>query len=126
MTVTVILYIEDNSINANLLTKRLHKRNVLVIVAESGTKGFEMAIRHQPAVILMDYNLPDKNGIAVTQRLKRNSVTKHIPVIMLTADAADATRIAAQKAGVDGFLLKPVTLYDLMHALNNVVGDQIT
>ncbi|MEO1442923.1 MAG: response regulator, partial [Chloroflexota bacterium] len=80
--VITVLYVEDNKVNAELMTRRLRRENIVVMTAENGKAGIESAMRHVPDLILMDFNLPDINGIEVMRRLQKQEDTASIPVVM--------------------------------------------
>ena len=109
-----ILYVEDNDDNVYMLTNRLRRAGFTVIVATDGTQGVAMATSEQPDLILMDLTLPDIDGEEATGRIKANSVTKHIPVIALTANAMSGDREKAIAAGCDDFDTKPVDMSRLL------------
>ncbi|MEO0564047.1 MAG: response regulator [Chloroflexota bacterium] len=117
----IILYIEDNDDMGTLLVRRLRRMDKLVMVAESGKEGIEMAVHHMPALIFMDYNMPEMNGVEVTRRLKAFPATQTIPIVMLTADNSVETRAAALAAGCDAFLTKPVKREELEGILNQLL-----
>jgi two-component system cell cycle response regulator len=120
MVKSTVLYIEDNPQNASLITKRLRRDNVLVLVAETGAKGLEDAHNHQPDLILMDFHLPDIDGVEVMRELKNDPATAHIPVAMLTADESAETRRFATEAGCDDYLLKPVAKQCLLNTIHRL------
>ncbi|MFZ4815263.1 MAG: response regulator [Phototrophicaceae bacterium] len=112
-----LLYVEDNPTNADLITKQLIRENMIVLVAETGYEGIEMAIHHNPNIILLDFNLPDLSGIEVMERLRKMPSMAQTPVIMLTADSTSNVRQHALDAGCVDFLLKPVGKQDLLKTL---------
>jgi CheY-like chemotaxis protein len=113
-----VLYVEDNIVNATLVQKMLRREDIDVIVAETARDGVDAAFEHLPDLILMDYNLPDVNGIEAMKYLKQQPTTANMPVMMLTADASADTRAAASRAGCDGYLLKPISKRALVDAIS--------
>ncbi len=113
-----VLYVEDNIVNATLVQKMLRREDIDVIVAETARDGVDAAFEHLPDLILMDYNLPDVNGIEAMKYLKQQPTTANMPVMMLTADASADTRTAAARAGCDGYLLKPISKRALVDAIS--------
>lgn len=113
-----VLYIEDNIVNATLVRRMLRSEDILVILAETAHAGVDAAFKHLPDVILVDSSLPDVNGIEVTRYLKAQPATVHIPILMVSADASTQTRAAAQQAGCDGYLTKPVSKRVLLDVIN--------
>jgi len=63
-----------------------------------------------PQLILLDVTLPDIDGLAVLQRLRKSAITQLTPVLMITADASEVTRQALQDAGATAILNKPINV----------------
>src|SRR5262249_1543253 len=83
-----ILYVEDNDDNVYMLKMRLELvEEFEVLVAPDGEIGCEMAEAGKPDLILLDLELPVVDGWEAARRLKGNSLTRHIPIIALTAHA---------------------------------------
>lgn len=122
MNNTTILYIDDDPVNLRLVRKMLHTAGAHFIDATNAHLGIRLAEQQQPHVILMDYNMPDMNGIEATRLLKHNPFTAHIPVIMLTADTSGKTHIHAIDAGCVAYLHKPILQHNLLRTLIQVVG----
>jgi signal transduction histidine kinase/ActR/RegA family two-component response regulator len=113
-----ILYIEDNLVNLRLVEAILAKRpGTELVSAMQGRLGLEMARLHRPDLILLDLHLPDMNGEAVLEELKRDPITSSIPVVMLTADSFPRTRTRLQAAGVYAFLSKPLNVDEFLQVL---------
>ena len=120
---TRILYVEDNDDNVYMLTMRLGLLDEFeVIVAEDGAKGVAAAQAEQPALILMDLDLPVIDGWEATRRLKADPVTRHIPVIALSAHALAGARETALAAGCDDFDTKPVDFERLLGKMRTLLA----
>lgn len=117
-----ILLVEDNEMNADMLSRRLVRRGHEVIVAVSGEEGVERCRALQPALVLMDVSLPGIDGWEATRRLKSEAATRSIPVIALTAFAMEADRQRAVEAGCDDFETKPVEFERLIAKIAAHVG----
>src|SRR5208283_4581790 len=86
--VTKILYIEDNDDNVYMLKMRFEMlEGLVVLVAEDGEVGCQIALAEIPDVILMDLDLPIVDGWQAARRLKADQRTRKIPIIALTAHA---------------------------------------
>ena len=109
-----ILYVEDNDDNIYMLERRLKRAGFDVLIARDGAEGVAMAAAELPGVILMDMSLPVLDGWEATRRIKAAELTKHIPVIALTANAMTGDREKAMAAGCDDFDTKPVELPRLL------------
>jgi two-component system cell cycle response regulator DivK len=109
-----ILLVEDNEMNRDMLSRRLVRNGYEVITAVDGKQGSEMALSERPDLILMDMSLPVIDGWEATRRIKVNDVTRHIPVIALTAHAMSGDREKAMEVGCDDYDTKPVELPRLL------------
>lgn len=90
-----------------------------VLTALSGKKGIEIARKEQPDIILLDVIMPHMNGYETCRKLKVNELTKHIPVIMITAiDTDPKSRIKGLEIGADAFLSKPIDPVELSAQVN--------
>jgi two-component system cell cycle response regulator DivK len=113
-----ILYVEDNPQNMRLVRKMLESGGYQMIEAVDGMGCFRVLDDEIPALILLDINLPDIDGMEVTSRLKSNPELAHIPVIALTANAMYGDRERFLDAGCDGYLAKPVNKTELLNTLS--------
>jgi len=103
-----ILYVEDDPVARLLVQRVLKTEGYEVLEAEDGLSGIESARRLRPDLILMDINIPNMDGYAVTTRLKSLAETRDIPVIALTANVMLADRERSLAAGCDGYIPKPI------------------
>ncbi|MEM6283526.1 MAG: response regulator [Chloroflexota bacterium] len=117
-----ILYIEDNRMNADLMVRRLRRKNMVVLTSETGREGIESAMRHQPDLILLDFNLPDINGLEVMKRLRKFEDTANIPIVMVTSTTDTAIRHQAYDLGCRGYLLKPIITVELIMMIERVMS----
>ena len=105
---SAVLLVEDNDINRDMLTRRLTRAGLTVIVAADGASALEMMREDQPGVVLMDMTLPILNGWEATQKAKQDSAIAHIPIIALTAHAMAADKERAINAGCSEYETKPI------------------
>src|SRR5918911_3204474 len=103
-----ILYIEDNRENRMLVRAILEAEGYTVIDAEDGLSGIEAAIREEPALILLDVNLPAVDGYEVVAIIKSFPAFATTPVIAVTAYAMEGDRQRTLVAGCDGYIQKPI------------------
>ena len=114
-----ILLIEDNPSNLRLIEIALsHHIHVELITAMLGQLGLDLARSQLPDLILLDMHLPDINGDEVLRLLKLDKRTSHIPVILLSADAAPRQAKHLLEAGATEYLTKPIELKRLFEALS--------
>ncbi|HYL00348.1 MAG TPA: response regulator [Steroidobacteraceae bacterium] len=116
-----ILLIEDNELNRDMLSRRLHKRGYEVVMAVDGETGVAMARTEAPALILMDVSLPGIDGWEATRQLKAAPETRHIPIVALTAYVTPGDREKARVAGCDEFDTKPIELPRLLGKIESLL-----
>lgn len=120
--VHTVLYVEDNPVNLKLVESVIGFRNDLKLLsAADGNLGVELARANQPDVILMDINLPGTNGNEALRILRRDSTTRHIPVIAITANAMPRDMERGITLGFFRYLTKPINIDELMHALDDAL-----
>jgi CheY-like chemotaxis protein len=109
-----ILIVDDNEMNRDTLSRRLERKGYTITLAVDGGAGVDKAAAEVPDLILMDMSLPVLDGWEATRRVKANPLTKHIPVIALTAHAMTSDRDRAMEAGCDDYDTKPIDLARLL------------
>ncbi|WP_346858594.1 response regulator [uncultured Draconibacterium sp.] len=119
-----ILAIDDQP--DNLITIKAVVKMLLpdyeVVTAMSGTQGIEQAREHQPDVILLDIIMPGMDGYEVCKLLKEDELTKHIPVVMVTALRTDSnSKVRALDLGADAFVSKPFEPVELAAQLKVIL-----
>lgn len=119
-----ILLVEDNEMNRDMLSRRLQRKGYSVLIAHDGEQGLAKACSEIPDLILMDISLPFIDGYEVTRRVKANPVTRHIPVIALTAHALLTDRDRALNAGCDDYDTKPVDFTRLTEKIENLLVNE--
>ena len=113
-----VVYIEDNAGNVRLMERVLGRWPGLTLVpAVQGSIGVELVRRHQPAVVLLDLNLPDMHGAQVLQQLRADPTTCDLPVVVISADATLAQRRHLLDLGAFAYLTKPFVISDLVSVL---------
>ncbi len=115
-----ILIVEDNP-DLRIFLNNKFEGFYQVDVASDGEEGLQKAIATLPDLILSDIMMPKLNGIQMLNKLKNNSVTSHIPVILLTAKNTVESHIESLKYGADYYLPKPLDMRLLLSAVNNIL-----
>ena len=111
-----ILLIEDDKEAARLLARGLREEGWIVDIAFSGESGDEMASVNTYDAIVLDWMLPDRDGIAVCQSLRGSGL--HVPILILTARDAIEDRVLGLNAGADDYLPKPFAFAELLARLH--------
>lgn len=115
-----VLAVDDKRINLTILERALLQEGTSITLAMDGKEALEI-LQGSPKdfdVILMDVQMPVMDGLHATQEIKGNECLSHIPVIILSAGVFAEERLAAQKAGADDFLSKPINLSELKAVLS--------
>ncbi|MFC2092042.1 two-component system response regulator [Elusimicrobiota bacterium] len=102
-----ILVIDDEAIITSLIKDSLEFSGYGVITANSGAEGLRRAKKYIPDLILLDIRMPLIGGIEVLRRLKQDSITKNIPVVVISI-VADKYRIDAMRLGAEYSFMKPL------------------
>jgi CheY-like chemotaxis protein len=117
-----ILVIEDNENNMKLITFLLEKHGYIILRAETGKKGIELALRENPDFVLLDIQLPDMNGLDVLDSIRKSRSEKEIPVIAITSYAMSGDRERLLAAGCNGYIEKPIDPTFIMEQIRQVVN----
>ena len=103
-----VLLIEDNEQNRYLATFLLEKHGYSVVAALDGAQGIELGKTVNPAIILLDIQLPVMHGYDVARALRSNASLRGVPIIAVTSYAMAGDREKALAAGCDGYIEKPI------------------
>jgi len=121
--VHTVLYVEDNQANLKLVEQLIARReDMRLLSAADGHLGIEMARAFQPAVILMDINLPGISGIDALNILREDPTTAHIPVVALSANAIPSDILKGLEAGFYRYLTKPIKVGEFLDTLDEVLA----
>ena len=116
-----ILLVEDNEPSRDALSRRLQRRDFRVLTAADGRQAEASARQHAPDLILMDLGLPVIDGWEATRQLRRDTSTRHIPIIVLSAHAMTDDREKSLAAGADDFDSKPVRFEQLLEKIEQLL-----
>ncbi|MFH0984055.1 MAG: response regulator [Candidatus Omnitrophota bacterium] len=109
-----ILFMDDEPDQITMVSLRLAKNGYTVVSASDGEEGLKKAVEEKPDLILMDVLMPGLDGFEVCRRLRKNPVTKHIPIISTTAAGVDDIEAQCLAAGADACVRKPYDSADLL------------
>lgn len=109
-----ILIVDDEADILTLLEYNLEKAGFRVISANDGPDAVEITNREKPDIIILDIMLPSMEGTEVCKILKGGDVTRHIPIIMLTAKGEEVDRIVGFELGADDYITKPFSPRELI------------
>jgi DNA-binding response OmpR family regulator len=116
---TRVLIIDDESDFTELVCHALNRTGRLdVSAANSAEEGYDLANRELPDIILLDILMPGEDGFSVLKRLKENSGTVSIPVVMVTALTSHEARLRALRLYCEGYLEKPCSTEDIIDKID--------
>jgi two-component system cell cycle response regulator len=116
-----VLVVDDNPTNVKLLKSMLPEGKYELYEANNGATALESASRNYPDVIFLDIMMPDMDGYEVTRRLKENSETAHIPVVLVTALDGSDDRVKGFEAGAEDVLVKPVNRIEVVSRARSMI-----
>lgn len=103
-----ILVVDDLAVNRRLVEAMLLRDYYDVTFAESGDEAIACALRDPPELVLLDVRMPGKGGLEVCRELKAHPRTRHVPIVLITANGDRKSRLDGLSAGADDFLSKPI------------------
>ncbi|MEY2501967.1 MAG: hypothetical protein QOI07_2301 [Verrucomicrobiota bacterium] len=117
-----ILYIEDNLSNLTLVEQMLAEQpHIELLTAMQGGLGLDLARKHLPDLILLDLHLPDLRGYEVLARLRQDQRTRHIPVVVISADATARQIQRLMAAGARNYLTKPLDISEFFRIIDETM-----
>jgi CheY-like chemotaxis protein len=121
---TTVLIAEDNDATITTLSGYLSAKGYHVLRAHDGWEAFTHTREQQPAIIVMDIQMPDMDGLEAIRHIRSDPHSMSIPIIALTALAMPGDREKCLAAGADEYLTKPVSLRKLSDILENLLAKQ--
>ncbi len=120
---THVLCIEDNPTNLDLIRQYFsRRRDIKLSTAVDAETGLDLAFEMEPDIILMDINLPGKDGFEALKQLKQSAVTRYIKVIALSANAMTNDIEKGLEAGFDRYLTKPIHFDELEQTIDSLLS----
>src|SRR5688500_7826580 len=125
-----VLIVDDQSHNRELLKVMLLPEGLDLVTAASGEEALAAVAENPPDLILLDVMMPGMSGHEVAAKLKGDAASKHIPIILITANDDRSDRLVGLSAGADEFLTKPVDRAELSVRVRNLLrvksyGDEL-
>jgi two-component system, response regulator len=125
----IILLVEDNPDDVELTIRALKNNNILnkMVVAKDGVEALDYLfgvgayagrdVGEMPVVILLDLKLPKIDGLEVLKRIRRNQLTRLVPVVILTSSAEERAKIDGYRPGANSYVRKPVDFTQFIEAM---------
>ncbi|HKO31400.1 MAG TPA: response regulator [Nitrospiraceae bacterium] len=114
-----ILVVDDDKMMRDLLSLLLTRKGHHVFTVDHGQKGIDLFRRERPHVTILDFNMPDLDGLEVLRQIR--AIDPHAPVIMLTGAGTEAREKQARELRVTDFLAKGFSLHEIGAALNRIL-----
>jgi two-component system, OmpR family, phosphate regulon response regulator PhoB len=116
-----ILIVEDEPAIREMVAFALRKAGMDPVHAADARSAQGMIAERVPDLILLDWMLPGMSGIDLARRLRRDDLTREVPIIMLTARGEEGDRVGGLEAGVDDYVVKPFSTRELMARIRAVM-----
>ncbi len=116
-----ILIVEDEAAIRDMVAFALRKDGMLPVHAADAREAQHAIAAQVPDLILLDWMLPGMSGIEFARRLRREELTREVPIIMLTARGEESDRVGGLDAGVDDYVVKPFSTRELMARIRAVM-----
>lgn len=120
-SMTRVLIVDDSNSHCATVARMLQRRGYEVFKAKDAEHGLSVALEKNPDIILMDVVMPGPSGFEATRALKANELTKHIPIVLLSAKQGMADKHWGLQQGAAAYLAKPVQEKQLLEALQTVL-----
>jgi CheY-like chemotaxis protein len=117
-----VLVVDDHELNLKLLERLLEREGREVRSADSVAAAERVLAEEQPAMIVLDLNLPDGSGLDLTRKLKAEPRTASIPIVACTAAVLPADEDEALEAGCDAFVAKPIDLRHFSDVISSILS----
>jgi DNA-binding response OmpR family regulator len=121
MSRSTVLVIDDEKDLLELVRYNLEKEHLDVITASDGQAGLDIGLKHKPDLVLLDLMMPGMNGLEVCKHFRSDARTKRVPIIMLTAKAAETDKIVGLEMGADDYIVKPFSVRELLARVRAVL-----
>ncbi len=121
-TVPLVLVADDDENILTLVALRFRRSGLEVILARDGEEALELIETHAPDAAVIDIAMPKLTGLEVVRRLRDSEATKEMPIVLLTARAADKDVELGLEAGADEYITKPFSPQDLYACVQSVLS----
>lgn len=116
-----VLVVEDEAAIRDMIRFALEKAGMAVQTAANAHESLIRISEDRPDIILMDWMMPSVSGLELTRRLRKDSFTEDIPIIMLTARVSEDDKVAGLEAGTDDYVIKPFSPRELLARIRAVM-----
>ena len=117
----IIMVVDDDPVILQMVKATLLTRGYVVNVASDARQGLVLALKEKPDLAIIDYLMPDRDGLSMLKDMRAVFDLRQMPVIMLTASANPDVVKQAIQLGVTDFIAKPVLIYQLLERVEKVL-----
>lgn len=117
-----VLYIEDDPQQVEIIRMFLARENVDVVTARDGISGLQAVQQEEPALVLIDINLPAMTGLEVAEHVRADPHLCHIPLIALTSTMKFIHQTSDIERLFDAYLSKPIMRADVVNCVRSLIG----
>lgn len=114
-----LLVVDDDSTLRELLRVHLRGAGYTVKTSADAAEAIRMILAEKPDLILSDIKMPYMGGLELLEALRADPATRDIPLMVLTASDSDEDHVRARRLGVMGYLVKPVSVDELLRAIDS-------
>ncbi len=118
----VVLVIDDESHILHVVSLKLRNAGYEVLTAVDGEEGYEMAVQHEPDVIITDYQMPFLTGLEVCRKLREHGPTSQTPAIMLTARGSGLSAEDLEATSIHSVLTKPFSPREVLATVQDALS----
>ena len=118
-----ILLVENDADTKKILKKKLQE-HFHVLIASNGSEALLLMKSQNADVVISDIMMPETDGYELCKKIKENSKTRHVPVILITSDLSAESKIRGFQSGADAFLQKPINIQELFLRLDNILKNK--
>jgi len=127
-----VLIVEDEADIARLMQFHLEREGYETVLTQSGRSALTAIERQRPSLVVLDIMLPDLDGLEVCRRMKKDSSTKDIPIVMVTARGEESDVVVGLELGAEDYITKPFSprvflarVKAVLRRRNSDVGSQV-
>ncbi|HIJ23472.1 MAG: response regulator [Gammaproteobacteria bacterium] len=116
-----LLLVDDEENLREMVSAYLQQQDIVVSEVADATAAWNQLSSDRPDIVLLDWMLPDMDGIQLLQKIRAKKRLRRVPVIMLTARADEQSRVSGLDAGADDYIVKPFSLKELVARIRAVL-----
>lgn len=116
-----VLAIDDEDYILELIQYNLEQNGFEVVTCNDGSNAMNTALNIKPDIILLDLMLPQINGFDICKQLRKNPITRKIPIIILTARNSETDKVIGLELGADDFITKPFGIRELIARIRSAI-----